>query len=199
MTAMMPALSILDTITVLRERYPDGLVCIACGRLLATRRESWSVLSDPARLEYVCAGCRQDSVTAKRVHAVRIQVAQRAAQAASEGRRLRARAALGDDQHLDQHLHRLHGHLHGHAEAPSEGLDVDRNPRPGLLRAPEGDGFTIPAVHAGIRDGFLSTRSPVPVGSARRGGRPRKHPTDRAARTAAQQAWRARQKTRETL
>jgi len=43
-----------------------------------------------------------------------------------------------------------------------------------------------PAVYAGAEGGFLSTRSQPAVIPQRRGGRPRKHSTNRAARTAAQ-------------
>jgi len=157
---MTSPLGVADTIAVLRERYPDGLVCIACGRLLATRRESWSArLSDPARLEHVCAECRQARAEADRIQAVRLEVAQRASQAAAEVRRKRAR----------------------------NGADVDQNSRPGSCPRSDGEAIAIPSVYAGMRDGFR-------LRSKGHGGRPRKHRDDRARLTAAQRAWRARQK-----
>ena len=59
--------SIADTINVLRHHYPDALVCVECGRLLATRPKSYenSDLSEPSRLSYVCAGCRSDTDPAR--------------------------------------------------------------------------------------------------------------------------------------
>ncbi len=89
MGAMVPPLGVADTITVLRQRYPDALVCIACGRLLATRRASWPALSDADRLEYMCAECRQARAEAERVQAVRLEAARRASRAAAYVRRKR--------------------------------------------------------------------------------------------------------------
>ena len=88
-----PPIGVADTITVLRRRYPEALICAACGRLLATRRESYSssALSDAARLAYVCFECRQEAAEAQRVHAVRLEVAQRAAEASASARRVEAR------------------------------------------------------------------------------------------------------------
>jgi len=42
------------------QTYPNGLVCHSCGRLLATRRESYarSNLGEAVQLAFVCAGCR---------------------------------------------------------------------------------------------------------------------------------------------
>ena len=51
-------ISIMDRIAAWRERFPDGLICIRCAQLIATQRTSYH-LSEPARLEYVCAGCRR--------------------------------------------------------------------------------------------------------------------------------------------
>jgi hypothetical protein len=59
--------SIADRIDKVRKSYPDALVCVKCGRLLATRRPSYakSDLSEAARLSYVCAGCRSDTDSAR--------------------------------------------------------------------------------------------------------------------------------------
>jgi hypothetical protein len=57
---MMPPLSTQDTLKVIRAKYENALICVGCGRLLATRRESYakSNLIEAQRLEYVCAECR---------------------------------------------------------------------------------------------------------------------------------------------
>jgi hypothetical protein len=52
-----PPLSTEQTVAILRHRYPDGLVCTACGALLATRRESYQLI-EASRQAYVCAECR---------------------------------------------------------------------------------------------------------------------------------------------
>ena len=48
---------IADTITILRAKYPDALICTACGLLLATQRASYakSNPTEEQRLAYVCA------------------------------------------------------------------------------------------------------------------------------------------------
>jgi len=56
--AALFVLSIPQTIAIHRQKYPEGLVCTSCGRLLATRRDS-HVLTDEERLAYVCVECRQ--------------------------------------------------------------------------------------------------------------------------------------------
>ena len=168
---MTPALSIPQTITIYRQKYPEGLICPECGRLLATRRESHakSNLIEARRLEYVCAECRLDRAEAERIHAARVERAKIAAQASAEARRRQEPAA------------------------------VDRNPLPVGEPALGDSGaqpVSNPAVYAGAKGGFLSTRSQPAVISQRRGGRPRKHPTNRAARTVAQRTWRARKRQR---
>jgi hypothetical protein len=167
-----PPLSIRDAVTVLRHRYPDGLVCVQCAGLLATRPESYakSSLSEAARLTYVCCECRLEQAEAERIHESRVEKARQAAQASVAARRLKA----------------------------LEARDVDINPLPVGLPDPGAESFAIPAVFAGFRGGFISTRKPKPS-SPRKGGRPRKHPTNRAAKTAAQTAWRARRRQRPGL
>jgi hypothetical protein len=167
-----PPLSVRDAITVLRHRYPDGLVCIECAGLLATRRESYakSSLSEAARLSYVCHECRLEQAEADRIRESRVEKARHAAQASIAARRLRALEARG----------------------------VDINPLPVGLPDPGAEPFLIPAVYAGFEGGFLSTRKAKAL-SPRKGGRPRKHPTNRAAKTAAQRAWRARRRKQPVL
>jgi hypothetical protein len=74
---MLPPLSIPDTIAVLRRRYAAALVCVVCAVLLATQPASYaqSRLTEAARLEYVCAECRQDAAEAARVAEIRAVVA----------------------------------------------------------------------------------------------------------------------------
>jgi hypothetical protein len=162
-----PPLSTRDAVTMLRRRYPDVLVCVQCAVLLATRPESYarSSLSEAARLSYICCECRWEQVEAARIHEAKAQKARHAAQASVAARRLRA----------------------------LEARDVDINHLPVGLPDPGVEPFPIPPVYAGFEDGFLSTRKPK-APSPRKGGRPRKHPTNRAAKTAAQRAWRARRR-----
>jgi hypothetical protein len=91
---MLPPLSVPDTITVLRARYPDALVCTACGLLLATQLASYAMsgLTEDQRLEYVCAECQYDLAEKDRVRAVKVaqaHVASRASVAAREARKER--------------------------------------------------------------------------------------------------------------
>jgi hypothetical protein len=162
-----PPLSIRDAVTVFRHRYPAGLVCVQCAGLLATQQESYakSRLSEAARLSYVCYECRLEQAEAERIREVRGEKARHAAQASVAARRLMA----------------------------LEARDVDINPPPVGLPNPGAEPFPIPPVYAGFRGGFISTRKPRAL-SRRKGGRPRKHPTARAARTAAQRAWRDRRR-----
>jgi hypothetical protein len=162
-----PPLSVRDTVTVLRRRYPDGLVCGQCAGLLATRRESYakSRLNETTRLSYVCRGCQLEQAKAERIHEVRVEKARHASKASVAARRLRA----------------------------LEPRDVDINPLPVGLPNPGAEPFPIPSVHAGFRGGFISTRKPK-APAPRKGGRPRIHANARTARTAAQQAWRARRR-----
>ena len=77
MTASLVPLSIPQTITIYRQKYPDGLICIECGSLLATRRESYakSTLTEADRCSYVCFECRLDLAEAERVHEGRVEKA----------------------------------------------------------------------------------------------------------------------------
>jgi hypothetical protein len=152
---------------VLRRRYPDGLVCVQCAVLLATRPESYakSSLSEAARLSYICCECRWEQAEAARIHEAKAQKARHAAQASVAARRLKA----------------------------LEAGDVDINPlRVGLPNS-GAEPFPIPPVYAGFEGGFISTRKPR-APSPRKGGRPRKHANTRAARSSAQRAWRARRR-----
>ena len=58
-----PILTVQQTVAVHRNRFPQALVCIVCAVLLATMASSYasSNLTEPDRLAYVCAECRQDA------------------------------------------------------------------------------------------------------------------------------------------
>jgi hypothetical protein len=58
-----PSLTVAQTVAVHRNRFPQALVCIVCAVLLATVAASYasSNLTEPERLAYVCAECRQDA------------------------------------------------------------------------------------------------------------------------------------------
>jgi hypothetical protein len=102
-----------QTIAIHRQNYPDALVCVGCGVLLATRPESYakSNLTETDRLSYVCFECRLDLAEAERIHEGRVEKARHAAQASAEARCQRAVEAW-------------------------DVVDVDRNPTPVYTRAP---------------------------------------------------------------
>jgi len=81
-----------QTIAIHRPNYPDALVCVGCGVLLATRPESYakSNLTETDRLSYVCFECRLDLAEAERIHEGRVEKARHAAQASAEARCQRA-------------------------------------------------------------------------------------------------------------
>ncbi len=62
--------TVAEDVALWRRKYPDGLVCIACGVLLASRRESYRPSVDGLAAGdvaiYVCAECRRDVAEAER-------------------------------------------------------------------------------------------------------------------------------------
>jgi hypothetical protein len=60
---VQPVLTVQQTVAVHRNRFPRALVCVVCAVLLATMAASYasSNLTEPDRLAYVCAECRQDA------------------------------------------------------------------------------------------------------------------------------------------
>jgi hypothetical protein len=184
---MLPPLSIPDTIKVLRSRYPDALVCVQCGLLLATRRESYakSNLTEQQRLEYVCHECRHEQTAAERVRVQRVAQAALAREAAKIRRLPEVPlVTLAPDAPYtccgDPRL-----------------VPRDRNPRPGgddhLHRAILDPPPAHPHKQRGFEQGLYhpATRNP------RQGGRPRKHATALIARCEAQRAYRQRQREKE--
>ena len=89
---MTPPLSIADTITILRAKYPDALICTACGLLLATQRASYakSNPTEEQRLAYVCAECRQEQAEAERIAQARREALALARAVQAEKRAARA-------------------------------------------------------------------------------------------------------------
>jgi hypothetical protein len=90
---MLPPLSVPDTITVLRAKYREALICTACAALVATRPESYakSHLTEEQRRAYVCAECSQEQAEAERVAEVRRQIL---AQNVATGRARKASQAI---------------------------------------------------------------------------------------------------------
>jgi len=70
---VQPALTVQQTVAVHRNRFPHALVCIVCAVLLATMAASYasSNLTEPQRLAYICAECRQDAADGAKAKASR--------------------------------------------------------------------------------------------------------------------------------
>jgi hypothetical protein len=68
-----PTLTVQQTVAVHRNRFPQALVCIVCAVLLATAAASYAAsnLTEPQRLAYVCAECRQDAADGAKAQASR--------------------------------------------------------------------------------------------------------------------------------
>src|SRR4030095_12909517 len=100
MTILVP-LSIPQTITIYRQRYPGGLICVACGRLLATRRESYakSNLTEAERLAFVCAECRLEGAEKERIALGRPEQLAAARAVAAQNRATRVIGQLSLDSH----------------------------------------------------------------------------------------------------
>ena len=60
MTAV-PPLTPAQALAVWRQRYPEALLCTACGRLLATEHARSARLTDAEVAAYVCAECRWEA------------------------------------------------------------------------------------------------------------------------------------------
>src|SRR5262245_32290880 len=81
------ALTARETLAIHRARYPQGLICVECGRVLTTRPESFSFPEDE-RLNYRCAECRhEESDREQRSMATTARFAQ--SRTLAEARRLR--------------------------------------------------------------------------------------------------------------
>jgi hypothetical protein len=75
-TTFTAPISAEQTVRILRERYPDALVCTGrrcVSPLIATQRASYakSNLTEERRLNFTCPRCRQDAMDAAAVRAAR--------------------------------------------------------------------------------------------------------------------------------
>jgi hypothetical protein len=82
-------LSVTDSISILRRRFPGALICTACARLIASTPAGYAKLnlSRGAVGSYVCASCRSDADPARSAEVTARFAASKAAAAAA---RLRA-------------------------------------------------------------------------------------------------------------
>jgi hypothetical protein len=89
-----------ETLAIVSKKYPLGLVCTTCARVLATQAASYakSNVSDQDRASYVCAECRQDEVERERL------ATQRAEQARQVLHTKRRPALTVDSPWSDQHV-----------------------------------------------------------------------------------------------
>jgi hypothetical protein len=165
-------------LALLRSKYPDGLICtssLECGhRLIATTRAGYSrsgrnPAGEPCPLP--------EETRLAFVCADCRQTAAAAAQLAETRRAALATARAVAAQNRES------GDACTLVAARTENAPAD----PHKQRAKEGR--------------FRSTGDPctldLPTGSKRAGGRPRKHATDRARRSAAQRAYRDRQRAKQ--
>jgi hypothetical protein len=82
-------LSVTDSISILRRRFPGALICTACARLIASTPAGYTKLnlSRDALGSYVCASCRSDADPAR---SAEVTTRFAASKAAAEAARLRA-------------------------------------------------------------------------------------------------------------
>src|SRR5215471_3459442 len=64
-----------ECVRLYRAKYPEALVCIGCGTLLASEAKSYarSGLTEEQRLSYVCGECRWAAQEAARIKALRAE------------------------------------------------------------------------------------------------------------------------------
>jgi len=64
---MLPKLTIEQSITILRQRFPGSLVCVRCARLIASTPAGYakSNVTPEQAQSYVCFECRQDEIDAQ--------------------------------------------------------------------------------------------------------------------------------------
>jgi hypothetical protein len=86
---LLPKLSAADSIEILRDRLPGGLVCTTCARLIASASAGYAKSNlTPEQVEhYVCHGCRLDADPAR---STEVTARFAAAKAAAAAARLRA-------------------------------------------------------------------------------------------------------------
>ncbi len=64
-----------ECVRILREKYPEALICVTCGTLLASETKSYarSGLAEEQRLTYVCGECWWEAAEAARIKALRAE------------------------------------------------------------------------------------------------------------------------------
>jgi len=62
-------LTIEETLAIVRRRYPQGLICSACARVLATQSASYtkSNLTEQDSASFVCGECKQGAIEQERL------------------------------------------------------------------------------------------------------------------------------------
>jgi len=80
-----------ECVEIYRRRYPEALVCIECGALLATLAASYvkSNLTEAQRLAYVCGECQWEAAEAARVKALKAEIGRRTITAARDAKTAR--------------------------------------------------------------------------------------------------------------
>jgi hypothetical protein len=92
-------LTIEETLAIVRRRYPQGLMCSACARVLATQSASYtkSNLTEQDSTSFVCGECKQDAIEPERLSAQMAERARRTLHAPRRKPPLVVLAARGDD------------------------------------------------------------------------------------------------------
>jgi hypothetical protein len=157
----MNSLTAAQAIAVYRARYPDGLVCLACGRLLTTDRRRFTRLTDADASAYVCAECRVEAAEAARVAASKVERARRGA--ATRRQRAPTLSARGESAEDGETGTRNDCAVRTPARAPGRGASERR--RASRVRAIEAAGG-LDAFRAIERDRKRRRRGrPVEVGA----------------------------------
>jgi hypothetical protein len=171
-----PPLTPVVELKMLQQRYPEGLWCTSpepCEhRLLATTAAGWS--------KSWLAGFHQTQRLALRDRYICAECKYEAAEKerVAEGRRERAATARAIAVRNRREA----------ADVGLQGVGLDGHSRTRINTGRNGVGFYHPTVDSASAEG-------LPKGSRRVGGRPRKHADLKAARRAAQAAYRDRKKT----
>ncbi len=226
-----PPLPVRESVTILRRRYPEALVCVQCAVLLATRRESGSRLTEAERLAYVCAECRLEAAAAARLRAVRVAQAAMAREAAAKAGRghaglspepaLEGVAELGADKAFPGRVsitwRRARAYVKravrsgrlpnlrkvwtkcSHCPARATGYDHRDYDRP-LDVAPVCHRCNAELGAGANKFTVMAPQRPEAQGHhGAKGGRPRKHASDREARAVASRAYRDRKRLRPAI
>jgi len=89
-----------ETLQIARRRYPDGLCCSTCARIVATRPSSYKPMTDAERMAWVCGECKQDRIEQERIAAQKAEQGQRLARATRRKPALGVLAPREDDKEV---------------------------------------------------------------------------------------------------